>query len=164
MPRNHRPACVEYARDAAFNDTQYEYDAFGNLIEVTDPDLNSVTADYDIRGFKETMTDPDTGTWTYEHNAFGELTSQTDAKGQVVTFGYDRLGRVIWRQDPGGVPLATFTYGNPDNGFGFIDTVSLADGSYVQMNYYDSLSRPEEVITTQNGDTYTITAGPARMR
>ena len=89
--------------------TLYTYDAFDNLIEVTEEGaIYPVEMKYDIRGSKTGMNDPDMGmdpvagayAWKYEYNGFGELVKQTDAKAQDTLMEYDRLGRMTKRTWP----------------------------------------------------------------
>jgi len=92
------PAAVT---DAAWHTTNYAYDAFDNLITVTDPNGNVITNGYDVLGHKVASSDPDMGSWSYSYDALGQMVTQTDAKGQVTTIGYDMMGRVVSRAEAG---------------------------------------------------------------
>ena len=75
----------------------YDYDAVGNMVSMTDSQLNVTTIIYDALGRKVEMNDADKGRWLYAYNGFGELIGQTDAKGQTTCTHYDVLGRQTFR-------------------------------------------------------------------
>ena len=85
--------------DTTQTSLRYQYDAFGNLIQTTDPAGNVTTIEYDRRGRKVAMDDPDKGRWVYGYDALDRLTRQQDAKGQVSTLHYDKLNRLVKRID-----------------------------------------------------------------
>ena len=89
--------------------TNYVYDAFGDLLTVTDPLGNVITDTFDIRGNKVASSDPDMGSWTYAYDVLAEPTSQTDAKSQTTTLTYDVLGRPLTRTEPS--LYSAWTYG-----------------------------------------------------
>jgi len=95
--------------DATSHTTTYAYDAFDNLIAVTDPASNTVRNSYNIRGNRTDSYDPDMGHWVYAYDALGELITQTDAKGLTTSLGYDLLGRTATRSEPG--LYSSWTYG-----------------------------------------------------
>ena len=59
--------------------TEYEYDAVGDLVSVTDP-LDHAT--------------------TYQYNTIGQLTSATDALGNATSYLYDAAGNLIRLTEP----------------------------------------------------------------
>ena len=130
----------------------YQYDAFGNLLQVTDPGGNLTAMAYDIRGRKIAMQDPDMGAWTYQYNVLGELVSQTDAKGQPTTMLYDTLGRMVSRTTTEGI--STWAYDSGLYSVGKVVQVT-GPGPYRQLHTYDSLGRPSEVTTQYEGGSYT---------
>ena len=81
----------------------YLYNAVGNLLTTSqgDPAVGSasVTIQYDPLGRKIQMSDPDMGSLSYAYNAFGELTVQTNAAGHYQVQSYDLLGRMKQRID-----------------------------------------------------------------
>ncbi|HET7085144.1 MAG TPA: FG-GAP-like repeat-containing protein [Rhizomicrobium sp.] len=89
--------------------TNYVYDAFSDLLTVTDPLSNVITNSFDIRGNKYRSQDPDMGTWIYTYDVLAELISQTDANSQTTTLTYDALGRPLTRTESG--LYSAWTYG-----------------------------------------------------
>jgi YD repeat-containing protein len=130
----------------------YQYDAFGNLLQVTDPGGNINAMQYDIRGRKVAMQDPDMGSWTYQYNVLGELVSQTDAKGQTTTMVYDKLGRMESRTTLEGT--SSWAYDSGLYSVGKLVQVT-GPGPYRQLHTYDSLGRPSAVTTQFEGGSYT---------
>ncbi len=86
--------------------TQSAYDASGRLTSVTDAAGNVTSIGYDTLGRKIQMAEPNLGTWTYGYDATGNLTSQTDAKGQTLVFAYDALNRLATKTSPGAALVA----------------------------------------------------------
>ncbi len=82
--------------------TEYDYDAYGRLIQVTHPSLgvNGIQYTYDTQGNRTSSTDPLGNTTTYAYDARGNMTSTTNALNQTTTMTYDDEGRVISVTDP----------------------------------------------------------------
>jgi YD repeat-containing protein len=73
--------------DAASGQTNYQYDAFGQLKQATDAYGTVVSqVTYNLRGMRTAITDVDLGAWSFTPNALGEIVSQTDAKSQTASF------------------------------------------------------------------------------
>ena len=83
------------AVDAGNADTDYEYDAFGDLVRVRDFRGNETVMTYDLRGRRSSINDVDAGLRTFQYTPFGELKSETNARGQTATFAYDRISRPV---------------------------------------------------------------------
>ncbi|MFC4312412.1 FG-GAP-like repeat-containing protein [Steroidobacter flavus] len=142
--------------DAAGNDTNYEYDGFGNLLKTRDFYGNETVLTYSNRGFKLTSNDPDMGLWSYSYYPLGELRSKTDAKGQVASFTYDALSRMLTRVEPEGT--TTFTYDTQANGIGQPASI-VAPGGYQETFSYDNRGRIQNHNTTIDGTTYSYVYG-----
>ena len=136
---------------------QYQYDATGNLSQVTGADGSVIVTTFDDYGRKTAMNDPDKGVWQYQYNALGSLTRQTDAKGQQTVSVFDSLGRQQSRQDKAadGTVLQTtrWTYGDEVLTEGVATAGTLGqlvketiDGGPTKTQTYDHLGR---VISTQ---------------
>ena len=86
---------TEYNVNSAVYNTTYVYDLQGNLTSVTDAANNVTTITYDLLGRKQTMLDPDMGSWQYQYDAVGNLTGQRDGRNQWLYLEYDDLNRLI---------------------------------------------------------------------
>lgn len=124
--------------------TNYFYDASGNLIRMVDAHDNISTLVYDELGRKTSIDDPDKGSWEYHYNAFGELVLQTDAKNQSIQTIYDALGREKRRIDIDGldciVNITEWLYDTQTNGIGLLARERSSDG-YQQTPSYDRFGR-----------------------
>jgi RHS repeat-associated protein len=144
--------------------TTYAYDAFDDLIGVTDAAGNAVTNAYDIRGNKTDSYDPDMGHWSYVYNALSQLLTQTDAKSQTTTLSYDLLGRALSRDESG--LFSTWTFGtsstNHDVGQLVEAKACTASGCSTVVSdrtaSYDSLARPSATSLATGGSAYTYTS------
>ncbi|MGD9883798.1 MAG: RHS repeat-associated core domain-containing protein, partial [Reyranella sp.] len=135
--------------DAAGNHTRYEYDAFGNLLQVRDALNNEVAAiTYNARGMKLSQTDLDMGAWTWTRNALGEATALRDTKGQVFAFTLDALGRVTSRAAPDGT--STWTWGNSAVSRNIGRLAGMAGAGYSEQFAYDASGRPASRIITSD--------------
>ncbi len=75
--------------------TAYDYDDNGNLIQITDNEMNVFEFTYDSLSRKTAMNDPDLGIWRYYYDTNGNIMLQNDSRGQTIRLGYDALNRVI---------------------------------------------------------------------
>ncbi len=138
--------------------TYYQYDPFGNLLQVTGVDGTITAMIYDIRGRKIEMTDPDMGRWTYTYDALGQLKKQVDAKAQTISMTYDKLGRMTSRTLPEGFSFWTYdtaalgTTGRKALG----KLASFGNGSSSESYAYDNLGRVTSANTGVSGVTYTM--------
>jgi len=139
--------------DSQFAVTAYEYDPFGNLLNVIDPVGNVSLMSYDLRGRKVAMNDPDMGSWVYTYNVLGELIQQIDAKGQVISMEYDVLGRLVKRTEPEGI--STWQYDTANKGVGKLATATSLNG-YQKSHSYDDLGRPDWINTKISGTSYVV--------
>lgn len=140
----------------------FQFDAFGNPIQVTDGDGKTLqSATFNVRGMRTQSIDADMGTWNYYYNALGELTSQTDAKSQSIAFTYDLLGRPLTKTEPGpssGTVTSTWTWGNnaPSKNIGRLYSVSIGGTgvtTFTETRTYDSLGR-ESLNERSDGTIY----------
>jgi len=125
---------VTKVTDPAGNPTDYEYDANGNLLKVTDADTDFETFTYDSRGLQLTAVDKNqnpAATFAYDLN--GNLEQVVNPDGSTITFAYDAAGNMTQRTE--GV-------GTPDE----------RNGSAV----YDAMNRIES-LTDGNGDSVELT-------
>jgi len=146
----------------------YEYDAVGNLKEITGADGEVVTMTYDLAGRKTSLSDPDKGYWQYAYNALGEMSRQLDSKDQAVDFAYDALGRVEFRRELRNVASLTdsvYTTVNREStqhlesssGKSKIVTYRSGEAGVVLHRIvisYDEFGRVDTTSTTINGNSY----------
>ena len=130
--------------------TTYSYNAADQLTGVTDAanDVTSIT--YNALGEKIAMTDPDLGHWSYGYDAAGNLTSQTDARGQTVCSYYDGLNRPegkYYLSGGGSCPTAApgynvvYAYDHGTNGIGRVTAAGAsAAGGLSQSNVCSTAS------------------------
>jgi YD repeat-containing protein len=130
--------------DAANNDVDYEYDAFGNLLKMRDVNGAETLMTYNTRGMKMISSDPNMGAWQYDYYPLGELESQRDARNQLTTFTYDGLSRPLTRVMPEGAGSIThtFTWGNslPAHNIGqlhWVETAGTNVATYRETYSYD---------------------------
>ncbi len=130
------------------------YDAWGNIIRITDANDHSRTLVYDpvFQTFPLSETIEDLGlsmTAAYDP-VLGKMTSFRDPNGQKTLFGYDPLARLNYIVRPGdteALPTQTFTYslGDPLSRVGtFSREVSGKTGTYDVYTYYDGLGRKRQ--------------------
>jgi RHS repeat-associated protein len=126
--------------DAAGGNTNHQFDAFGNLLQVTDAYSNvSASATYNVRGMRTQLADMNLGTWTFTPNALGEVVSQLDAKSQTATFAFDRLGRLTSRTEAEGT--STWTWGQSSAAKNVGRIAAVAGPGYSESLTYNSVGQ-----------------------
>jgi YD repeat-containing protein len=133
---------IEYNNSVQYN-TNYSYNAAGDLLSVTDHlGGTPTTMAYDNIGRKTAMTDPDMGAWSYQYDSNGNLISQTDSKGQMITFSYDELNRLLTKTYSISDPQVTYAYDSLSipNGRGRLASVTNTNVTTV-FNEYDAMGR-----------------------
>jgi RHS repeat-associated protein len=145
--------------DALGSDTDYEYDAFGNLLKTRDVLGNEVSATYNVRGMEMSSVDPDIGSWSYNYYPLGELKRQDDANtpSKHVDFTYDELSRPLTRIEAEGT--TTFVFDTAVNGVGQLKSVTMSPSGYSETNSYDTLSRLSQVSVVADGTAYLLDQG-----
>ncbi len=130
---------------------QFDFDAFGNAIRVTDNyGSTNQSASFNVRGLRYQSVDSDMGTWNYAFNSLGEMTQHTDAKGQIVGYSYDALSRPTQKTEPSpisGTISSYWVWGNsaPSKNIGRLYEASISGGGatqYVERSNFDSYGRP----------------------
>ncbi len=152
--------------------TTYNYNAAGDLLDVTDHHGNLTTISYDTLGRKTGMSDPDMGVWSYAYDPNSNLISQTDAKNQTITFGYDNLNRLVSKTYSTSDPNVTFSYDNLSisNGRGRLyqttngqvtDTIDGYDALGNVLSNTRTLSGAPQSYTTQT--SYDLSGKPVTL-
>ncbi len=102
----------------------WRYNAFGQVTEMSDPDLGYVR---------------------FEYNAFGDATGRTDALGRTTTYVYDRLGRMIAKYLPGTEGVVTYAYDSKSGSNNALGRVAYIDDPTETKQFsYDKLGRVKE--------------------
>ncbi len=163
---------TEHTEDALNNLVTFTYDTFGNLLEsktTANGKNSSVTAEYDDWGRKTKTIDPVKGTWIYTYNAFGELYTQKTARNHTFFFTYDLLGRKV-RSYQSSEGTLCWNYGSTGQAGikaagkltstakykGVSKSCTTTSTPTIKKSFtYDSLGRPDDVITTIGSTSYT---------
>ena len=100
--------------------TQYDYDDFGNLEWVTDPQGNQTHYEYDNLNRQTIVTDVYGNTTETHYDGAGNVSWVQDKLDNITNYTYDGLGRLIKEElpDPGdssGRPTTTYTYDSASN-------------------------------------------------
>jgi len=122
-------------RDALGNETQFRYDAAGNLVEQTDARGNIWRYAYDQRHRLIESRDPQNGVTRYQYDRGGNLVGMIDPLGHTTRYEYDTRGRRTKSIDPDG-GVTAFTYDLDNNLASLTDPV----GNTTRFTY-DSRSR-----------------------
>jgi RHS repeat-associated protein len=143
------------------------YDAFGNVLGVTDSLSNTLftaTYDYGLFGFRRQSNEMNLGLWTYTPNALGEITSYQDAKGSTVQFTYDKLSRPLTRSSTGEA-TTTWIWGTSAaaRNIGRLQSIGIAAGP-TESYSYDGIGRISKIqivsdATYEYEQTYHSTSG-----
>ncbi|MGA1824138.1 MAG: RHS repeat-associated core domain-containing protein, partial [bacterium] len=126
--------------DALGGQTNYSYDAQGNIISITDANGNTTTFTYDANNRKVSETNAMGEIINYAYDTNGNLISQTFPNGNAFVFLYDSLGNLVSESDSLG-QINAFTYNL--TGLLLTETDSLGNTtSYV----YDLDNRITQII------------------
>jgi len=133
--------------------TSYDYDSFGNLARVQDPNGAVSSGVANARGFRTAWIDADSGSWSYKRNSFGELVAWTDAKGQSFSATYDALGRLTSGKEPEGTSQWTWGSSPALHNVGRLQRVT--GYGYSEDRAYDVVGRlATRLITTDQAYQY----------
>jgi RHS repeat-associated protein len=81
--------------------TRYSYDATGQLVSVTAPDGQVVTASYNVAGQMTALTYPDGLIVSYDYDGNGRLVGLHDSRAGDAVYALDADGRLLTEQLPG---------------------------------------------------------------
>lgn len=125
--------------------TEYQYDAVGNLIKVTDALSNERNFLYDGRGLRivaedlHASHDAEFGVWQYEYDLNGNLIATVSPNGDRVIQSYDALNRLILRGLDKQPADYIYHYDDCENGVGYLCSVTYGQTT---TNYdYDILGK-----------------------
>jgi RHS repeat-associated protein len=188
-----RPGSLKTVYRVASNGTtadavsRYEYDPEGRVTRQTTAGGAETDYGYDASGNLETVTGP-AGTGgrpvtEYGHDALGRVTRVTDSQGKETSYTYDSLGRVLTVTLPpvdGRTFTTTYTYDQHDEPTGLVYTeITDPNGRLTRLGYdaegrlrrsvdaaggatnYDYTGRFLSSITDPNGNVTTYDYNPA---
>ena len=81
----------------------FNHDAFGSVLSVTDSLSNTLRTNvyaYGLKAFKTSLTDMDLGSRSYTVDALGEVTAYSDGLSQNFSATFDALSRMTSRTEP----------------------------------------------------------------
>ena len=143
-------------------DTKFGYDAFDNLIKVTDPKGLDTTYAYNGLGDLTTLTSPDTGITTYTYDSAGNRATQVDARNIKTTYSYDTLNRLTKLAYPTTSLNVTYTYDVSQatcasgETYGIGRLVRMQDGSGSTDYCYDRFGDLVRKVQTTNGKVFVL--------
>jgi len=127
--------------------SRMEYDAYGNMIRLTDP-LGAVWVNtYDNNDRLISKTDPLGAVWQYGYDARGNLVRSVSAQGRAFSREYDNKGQLIALVNAGG-NKSTFAYDR----FGNRTVVTHPLGD-ITKHAYDGYGLNRVATTDANGNT-----------
>ncbi len=101
-------------------ETDYGYDALGNLVSVKQKGQSQNSSGATTRSFTYdslsrliSASNPETGTIGYAYDANGNVQAKTDARGVLTNYSYDPLNRLIsktYSNDPSNTPSSCYQY------------------------------------------------------
>jgi len=147
------------SRTEAFNGarTEYEYDQFSLVTQMTDPLNRVTTTDRDTRGNMTRMENAEGHISTYDYDSRGLVTRMVDPNGLETVYEYNQAGLMVRKTETpptGNVRVTTTQY----NAVGLPESVTTPDG-ITQTIEYDNLNRPTRV-QNQLGETQVTTYDP----
>jgi RHS repeat-associated protein len=133
--------------DGEGNTVKYEYDALGRQTAVYDGYDKAERYEYNALGLVAKITYRDGSKEYYEYDCLGNITEITDSEGTKAVYGYDSAGRLTSSKERGSA-LTEYTYDVLDR----VIQVKLA-GSIVEQNEYTSFGR-KTTVTDGNENKY----------
>ncbi|MBU4477666.1 MAG: hypothetical protein KKH34_01015, partial [Candidatus Omnitrophica bacterium] len=127
--------------------TAYEYDIYGNLTKVTDPEGIAVSYEYDDYANPVKITDGEGNYVQYTFDSANNMTSSRYGEGPVTTYEYDGRSRLKKKTYPD-TSYEEYSYDNNDNLTVFRD----ANG-HITTYKYDGLNNPIEVTDAEGNIT-----------
>jgi RHS repeat-associated protein len=94
------PEVVERPAGAETQKTEYKYDGYGDVTEVTDPLGNKATYTYDTHGDKETEKDAESDERKWKYNEDSQETEETSPRGYVTKTERNSYGLSTKVTDP----------------------------------------------------------------
>lgn len=143
-------------------ETKFEYDAQDNLTKVTDPKGLDTTYQYNGFGDLVQLSSPDTGVTTYTYDSAGNRKTQTDARGITATYSYDALNRLTGIAYPTSSLDVAYIYDavnaacTTDESFAIGRLARMTDGSGETQYCYDRFGNLTRKRQITNGQTFEL--------
>ncbi len=100
---------------------------------------------YNAFGQVTEMSDPDLGYARMEYNAFGDAAARTDALNRTTSYAYDRLGRMTAKYLPGNEGAVTYAYDSKSGSGNTLGRIVYIDDPVETKQFnYDKLGRVKE--------------------
>jgi len=130
-------------------ETDYTYDALGNMLSATQWGGASGTSGavtrvftYDSLSRLLAAANPETGTVQYTYDADSNIYTKTDARGISTTYSVDQLNRLIGKSYSNGDPSVTYGYdSHSSSNFGIGFRTSMTDSSGSASWIFDAEGR-----------------------
>lgn len=142
--------------------TYFTYDALGRLVHVNDPKGLNTNYAYNAFGDLLKLKSPDTGTTIYTYDSAGNRVSQTDARGVTTIYGYDALNRLTSIIYPDAGLNTGYAYDSastacqPSETFAKGRLSSMTDGSGSTQYCYDRFGNLVRKVQATNGKIFTL--------
>lgn len=145
----------DYGRQKKLEDinggiTEYEYNAFGDLISQTDAEGNTFTMTYDALGRMISREGPDgitTFLYITQGNGKGQIRKVTGPNNTSTEYQYDNYGRLSSLQET--IENHQFTTGYSYDEYGNVKTINYPSGFSI-TNTYDSKGYLKSVVESSN--------------
>ncbi|HEY6333975.1 MAG TPA: RHS repeat-associated core domain-containing protein, partial [Blastocatellia bacterium] len=146
--------------------TQYTYDAMGDLVSVSQ-DVNEEQTgrsfSYDSQKRLLQAINPESGTTSYTYDANGNVKTKTDLRSPstpLISYTYDSLNRITSKTYADTTPTVLYTYdgvgvSGSSNALGRLSTVS-SSVSESEYTSYDPVGRVTGYVQETNNQPYTM--------
>lgn len=112
-------------RESAAGTIRYTFGPFDTLLNVVDPDGNSIVMEYDAMGRRTKLVDPDMGEWIFEYTREGREARRIRPDGSSISQDYDLIGRILikgyWNEESSA--QYTLDYSYDESALGKLDSV-----------------------------------------
>ncbi len=143
-------------------ETKFSYDAFDNLTQVNDPKGLNTNYTYNALGDLTRLESPDTGITLYNHDTAGNRIAQTDARGVTTTYAYDAPNRITSIVSPTPALSIAYTYDTTETAcqagetFNIGRLTKIVDASGSTVYCHDRFGHMVRKVQTTNGTSFVL--------